>query len=188
MRLADVSAAALIAVAVLLVIQATWTPILIAPGEAGDHIGQQVRVEGMLVDAWWTDDAGRGTIVAQGAMLRAWFDDAHGLTRGAMVALRGTLELDDGLPLLRVMDVEVLQPERLEALSLAAVARDVPALLDHAITIRGDVAGRTLSDAGHSIRLVGDVPDGDRFVHGALRYHAPCLCHVLVVSDAWTPS
>ncbi len=187
MRLADIVAAALVAIALLLVVQATWSPPQIEPGDAPERIGQRVTVTGTLLEVRWFDDAGRGQVAGGGAVLQVWFRDVHELHQGMQVRLHGLVVQEGGLPRLDVEAVDVVEWPRDQPMSLAALARNVQALQHHEVQIQGHVQGRTLHAEGHNIRLVGEAPTGHVHVAGVVAYHPPCLCHALVVGDAWTP-
>ncbi len=186
MRSSDLVAVAVLGIAGLVIVQATWTPPTITPSQAHEHIGQRVRVTGVLVDVQWYDSGGRGDIVADGGLLHVRFLERHPLPTGTLVHLEGLLDREQGLPLLVAQDVETRQAEPTDALSLAAVARETAALDNRIITVRGDVEGRQLLAEGHAIRLAGHLPpDGPATVTGAFVYQASCLCHRISVTT-WT--
>ncbi len=183
MRSSDVIAVALVAIAGLVVVQATWEPPDIALDEAAGRVGETVRVQGILVQAHWYDGGGRGTLVGDGAALALRFHDAHGFAAGTALTLQGTLAREGGAPILEVATATASSVDGQRA-SLASLARDPADAIDRTWSLAGTVDGRHFSADGHTIRLLGDVPpDGRHVIAGAFVHHAPCVCHAIVVAQ-----
>lgn len=191
MRAHDLAAMALAGVAVLVVVQATWVPPTIAPGEAHEHVGQRVRVEGMVTDVtMFPDGAGRLRLAADGHGLLARFDAPLDVQRGAWVTASGSVEQRDGLPLLRIESLSTGTPPATPRDDMDVVAAAPQEHLDRLLRLSGDLDGPRFTSEGHTVRLAQSVAArGPHDVVGVLGYEASCLCHTFLVHEArpWTP-
>ncbi len=184
MRPTDLAAIGIALATSLLVVQTTWTPPLIEPPEATAHIGERVRIQGMVVDLRLYDDAARFVLVGGGGAVHAWAPSTDWLEDSWVEAV-GTIDRQGGRPLLRVESATDTTGIPKHA-DIVMVARDPAAHVDRLLTIQGHLERSVLEGKGVALRTTANGA-GPATLEGVLRYEPDCLCYILHVDPAWTP-
>lgn len=189
-RATDFAMLALIGVATMLAVQASWEPPEITPAMARDHVGQTVRVEGMALDVRYFDDGSAAfLLVADGMALHARTDAAEGLAETTWLHATGDILRIDGAPMLDADTWQVRRPPLDDHTSLGAIAVQPAAHVDRLVNVPGHVEADHLHDGPHAILLEGGPAGGPAVLQGIVRYQPTCACHVLHVAEAlpWSP-
>ncbi len=184
MRPWDLAAIGITLATSLLIVQATWNPPEISPADAGGHVGERVRMQGMAIDVRQYDDVARFVLVADGAAVHA---RAEGIVvqTDTWVTVTATIDREGGRPLLRVETLQAQAANPADFVDLVTLAREPAQHADRLIQVQGYLERGILHDKGVSLTTTAHGA-GSVTLSGVLRYEACCLCHTFH-ADAWTP-